>query len=342
MTVITPRRKILGIGYPRFAVAEWEALAAEYDIHHFVPGDRKQVVSEVKRLCDEHGPFDAGYVLFGTAAYSPFHADMLGPLLDPGTCGLWAQGGAGYDDVDVAFITGSNAWFSNTPHSVTAATADMGILLMLSALRGLSQAERTVRAGKWRDDMPLTDDPEGKTIGFLGLGAIGKSMAMKTKPWDMKVLYHNRNRLPEAEEQALGATFVSFDELLAKSDIISVNCPLTDKTRGILSTNEFAKMKDGVFIVNTARGAVIDEDALIAALKSGKVARAGLDVLTTEPCRDSWLFASDRVTLQPHLGAFTTGTILKGERAVLGNVKAYLETGVPVTPVNKPERAAKA
>ncbi|RSH95305.1 hypothetical protein EHS25_000392 [Saitozyma podzolica] len=214
----------------------------------------------------------------------------------------------------------------------------MGILLMLSALRGLSEYEANARAGKWREGMQLTDDPFQKTIGFIGMGAIGKSMARKTKPWDMKVIYHNRKPLPAANEAALDATYVSLDELLATADIISMNCPLTPETRGLLSDAEFAKMKDGVFIVNTARGAVIDEPALIRALESRKVARAGLDVLTTEPCRDSPLFSNPRVTVQPHLGAFTKGTILRGEREVFANVKQYLETGVPVNPVNRPAK----
>lgn len=261
--------------------------------------------------------------LFGTAMYSPFNPDLLAPLFEkPGFCGLWAQGGAGYDDVDVPFLTNNGAWFSNTPYSVTNATADMGILLMLSALRGVYQAEKALRSGKWRDNMPLTEDPEGKTLGFLGLGAIGKSMARKSKPWNMPILYHNRNRLTVAEEEELGATYVSFDDLLAKSDVISVNTPLTPATRHILNDDAFAKMKDGVYIVNTARGAVIDEDALVRALDSGKVARAGLDVFDPEPKFESKLFNHDNVSLQPHLGAFTRGTILRGERDVFANVKS--------------------
>ncbi|WVQ84743.1 hypothetical protein IAT38_006900 [Cryptococcus sp. DSM 104549] len=339
----TTRRKILGIGYPRFALPEWQALADKYDIHYFVPDERKQVISEVKRLCEKEGPFDAAYVLFGTAAYSPFHPDMLGPLFDtPGHCGLFAQGGAGYDDVDHPWLAANGCYLSNTPHAVTEATADMAILLMLSAIRGLYESEVNVREGRWRKGIELTDDPTEMTLGIIGLGAIGKSMARKTKPWNMKILYNNRKPLPKEEEEALNATYVSLDELLAQSDVISLNCPLTPETRGILSDKEFAKMKDGVYIVNTARGAVIDEPALIRALKSGKVARAGLDVLTKEPCAESPLYSMKNVTLQPHVGAFTKGTILRGEREVFANVKQYMETGVPVNPVNKPAKVEKA
>ncbi|KIR67493.1 glycerate-and formate-dehydrogenase [Cryptococcus bacillisporus CA1873] len=339
---VSPRRKILGIGYPRFAIPEWKELAEKYDIHYFIPDERKQVIREIRRLCGEQGPFDAAYVLFGTATYSPFHPDLLGPLFDkPGYCGLFAQGGAGYDDVDHEWLSANGCYLSNTPNAVTEATADMGILLMLAAIRSLYEAEVSVRAGQWTKGIELTDDPTEMTIGFIGLGAIGKSMAKKTKPWNMKILYHNRKPLPKEEEQTLGATFVSSDELLAQSDVISLNCPLTPETRGILSDKEFQKMKDGVYIVNTARGAVIDEPALIRALESGKVRRAGLDVLTNEPCAESPLYSMKNVTLQPHLGAFTKGTMLRGEREVFANVRQYMETGVPVNPVNTPASVEK-
>ncbi|KAK8870120.1 hypothetical protein IAR55_000690 [Kwoniella newhampshirensis] len=343
MTLTASRRRILGIGYPRFATDEWNELADKYDIHYFVPSDRKQVIGEVKKLCDEFGPFDAAYVLFGTAAYSPFHPDMLSPLFEhPGYCGLFAQGGAGYDDVDHPWLAENGCFLSNTPNAVTEATADMGIILMFSAIRGVSQAEQNVRAGKWRQGIELTTDPYGLTIGFIGLGAIGKSMARKTKPWSMNIIYYNRTRLPEEEERALGATYVSFDELLAQSDIISVNTPLTEQTRGMINDETISKMKDGVFLVNTARGAVLDEPAVIRALESKKIAAAGLDVFTKEPSTDSPLYTLPNVTLQPHVGAFTKGTIHRGEREVFANVKQYMETGIPVNPVNKPVKIEKS
>ncbi|RXK37891.1 glycerate-and formate-dehydrogenase [Tremella mesenterica] len=319
---VTSRRKILGIGYPRLALPEWQELADKYDIHWFVPGDRPQVIGEVKRLCEEHGPFDAAYVTFGTSAFSPFHRDMLGPLFSPsGHCGLFAQGGAGYDDVDYPWLAENGCYLSNTPNAVTEATADMGILLMLSALRGSTLSEKSIRDGNWKDKIPLSEDPMHKTLGIVGMGHIGKSMAKKSKAWDMKVIYYNRRRLPEDEEKALGATWVPFDELLRTSDVISLNCPLTPETKGLLGDKEFAKMKDGVYIVNTARGPVIQDDALIRALDSGKVCRAGLDVFTVEPCRESPYFSRTDVTLQPHVGGLTTGTILRGEREIFANVK---------------------
>lgn len=340
---IAARKKILGIGYPRFAVKEWEALAAAYEVHYFVPGDRAQVISEVKRLCEEHGPFDAAYVLFGTSAYSPFHPDMLSPLFStPGVCGLFAQAGAGYDDVDYEWLAANGCYLSNTPTAVTAATADSAIMLMLAAIRDMSKIEKQCREGKWKYETALSDDPYGKTVGIVGMGNIGKSFAKKTHPWDMKLIYHTRRRLSDKEEAELRATWVPFDELLAQSDVISLNCPLTDETRNLLSDKEFAKMKDGVFIVNTARGAVIDEPALIRALDSGKVARAGLDVFVGEPVFKSPFYGRDDVTVQPHTGAYTKGTFATGEKVVFANVKAFLETGKPNDPCNAPVKIARA
>ncbi|WRT66078.1 uncharacterized protein IL334_003031 [Kwoniella shivajii] len=341
MVAVTSKPKILGIGYPKYAIAEFKALQEKYDIHYFVPSDRKQVIGEVKRLCDEEGPFDGGYVLFQTSAYSPFKRDMLAPLLTTGTCGIWAQGGAGYDDVEVDFITDNNSWFTNTPYAVTNATADMGAFLTLAALRGVYEGESNVRAGKWRNGMALTTDPNGLKLGIVGMGAIGKSMAVKLQVFGMKVYYYNRKQLSPEEEKALGVTYSTFEDLITTSDVISLNCPLTPETRHLIGEKEFAKMKDGVFIVNTARGAVIDESALVEALKSGKVSRAGLDVFEEEPKINPYLLTCNRVTLQPHLGAMSTGTIHTGEKAIFSNLEAYFETGTPITPVNKPLRAVK-
>ncbi|WVR08370.1 hypothetical protein IAU60_005425 [Kwoniella sp. DSM 27419] len=240
MVATTPRPKILGIGYPKYAIEEFRSLEERYDIHWFVPGDRKQVVAEVRRLCDEQGPFDAGYV-----------------------------------------------WFTNTPTAVTNATADMACFLTLAALRGVYEGESNVRAGLWRNGMALTTDPKGLKLGIVGMAD---------------------------EEKALGVSYAPFEELIATSDVISLNCPLTPETRHLIDAEQFSRMKDG--------GAVIDEDALVEALRSGKVSRAGLDVFEQEPKIHPYLLASNRVTLQPHLGAMSTGTIHAGERTIFANLKA--------------------
>lgn len=205
--------------------------------------------------------------LFNTSAYSPFHKDMLAPLMTPGTCGIWAQGGAGYDDVDVQFLTESNCvrlllrpwpflagsltfnlaqqWFSNTPYAVTSSTADMALLLTLQVLRGSTEAEANARAGKWRAGLGLTKDPQGLRLGIVGMGAIGSCLATRAGALGMEVVYNNRTPLSREDEasKAGGAKWIAFDELLATSDVISMNCPLNENTRHLLGEKEFEKMK---------------------------------------------------------------------------------------------------
>lgn len=183
----------------------------------------------------------------------------------------------------------------------------MALLLTLQVLRGSTEAEANARAGKWRAGLGLTKDPQGLRLGIIGMGAIGSCLATRAGALGMEVVYNNRTPLSREDEasKAGGAKWIGFDELLASSDVISMNCPLNENTRHLLGEKEFEKMKgepllaievvfavsvadqslvsaDGVFIVNTARGAVIDEEALVQALKSGKVARAGLDVRVSD------------------------------------------------------------
>ena len=211
---MSARKKVLGIGAPRLATAEFAALREIADVHWFTPVDHAQVCAEVARLCAQHGPFDAAYVLFGTAKYSPFTEAMLAPLF-PG-CGLFASGGAGYDDVPTAWLAKQGAYAANTPTAVTNATADMAVFLTLAALRNTTQAEMNVRSGKWRDGLELTDDPEGKTFGIFGgqhslvvfvrklmqhttgIRKIGQATAKKVQALGMDVIYSSRTRLPEA------------------------------------------------------------------------------------------------------------------------------------------------
>lgn len=152
----------------------------------------------------------------------------------------------------------------------------------------------------------------------------------------MDVHYYNRRRLPPEDEKVYGATYCStLEELLRVSDVISVCCPLDASTKGLLSHKEFSQMKDGVFLVNTARGAIIDDDALIAALESGKVARAGLDAFEDEPKIHPYYMESDRCVIQPHLGGLTKRARRDAEKECLENIKAFFSTGRPVAPVNE-------
>ena len=150
----------------------------------------------------------------------------------------------------------------------------------------------------------------------------------------MKIAYYNRRQLSAEEESKYGAQYYgSLQELLGASDVVSVNCPLNSETTGLISKAEFAAMKDGVFLVNTARGAVIDEAALIDALESGKVTRAGLDVFVNEPKPQKYFLESDKVILQPHLGGLTDVAFQKSERECFENIRALFKKGVPNSPV---------
>lgn len=153
--------------------------------------------------------------------------------------------------------------------------------------------------------------------------------------FNLKIKYYNRTRLPADQEKAYNATYCSsLHDLLSSSDIVSINCPLNTATTNLISTAEFAAMKDGAFLINTARGAIIDEAALKIALESGKVARAGLDVLCNEPNVDPWFFGKDNVIIQPHLGGLTDVAFMKAERECFENVRAFFEEGKANSPVN--------
>lgn len=150
----------------------------------------------------------------------------------------------------------------------------------------------------------------------------------------MKIKYYNRRQLSASDEEKYGATYCpTLHELLGSSDVVSLNCPLNDATTGLIGAAEFAAMKDGVFLVNTARGAVIDEKAFIDALESGKVARAGLDVFVNEPSPDQYFLKSDKVVIQPHLGGLTDAAFHKAEKECFENIRALYTTGKPNSPV---------
>jgi len=244
--------------------------------------------------------------------------------------------GAGYDQLDIQPLTDRKIQVSNVPTAVDDATADVNMFLILGALRNFNIGILALRQIQWRGQTELGHDPQGKVLGILGMGGIGRTLKRRADAFDMVVQYHNRTKL-EPEMEA-GAKYVSFDELLATSDIISLNLPLNAHTRHIISTNEFEKMKDGVIIVNTARGAVMDEDALVKALDSGKVRSVGLDVFEDEPTVHPGLLRNPNVMLVPHLGTFTVETQTKMEVWNISNAEMALTEGKLRSPV--PEQAS--
>ncbi|OJJ50348.1 hypothetical protein ASPZODRAFT_139651 [Penicilliopsis zonata CBS 506.65] len=331
--------KVLALGYPAFAGEEYvkqfqEEYEIDIDLHQvLVPTDRKQTVADLAAKVQSSGPYQALLVRMGIGPYEPFDEELLRPLVPD--CKILVSCSAGYNEFDVSWMTQQGMWFCNTRNAVSEATADMAMFLILAVLRDTTRGEKQTREGKWRGTLAPTRDPTGLKLGILGMGGIGKHLARKAAAFNMKIIYYNRQRLPVEDEERLGATYCpTMEELLAQSDVFSVNCPLNDQTVGLIGEKEFAQMKDGVFFINTARGAIVNESALIAALQSGKIERAGLDVFDGEPSVNPFFLECDRCTIQPHLGGLTDGAFQKAEIECLENIKTLFTTGVPVAPIN--------
>ena len=190
---------------------------------------------------------------------------------------------------------------------------------MLGALRQLNPSLNALRAGRFKTGVDFGHDPQGKTLGILGMGRIGRAVKRRAEPFGLKVIYHNRK--PLSEKEAGGAPYVSFDQLLAESDIISIHIPLNAATKHLITASHIQRMKKGVVIVNTARGPIIDEAAMAEALNSGHVASVGLDVYEKEPKVDERLVANERALLVPHLGTHTTETLAKMEALAMENAR---------------------
>ncbi|KKZ61032.1 hypothetical protein EMCG_04326 [[Emmonsia] crescens] len=278
-------------------------------------------------------------VRMGTLPFEPFDEELFGALVPH--CKIIASGSAGYNEFHVDWMTRNKIWFCNTRNAVSEATADMSMFLILAVLKNATVAERSAREGGWKDGLVPTKDPRDLTLGIVGMGSIGKHLARKALAFNLKIKYYNRTQLPVDDEAQYSATYcATLDELLSASDIVSINCPLNPATRGLIGRKEFAKMKDGVYFINTARGKIVDEDALVDALKSGKVKMAGLDVFPNEPEINPYYITSDKVIIQPHVGGLTDGAFSLSERECFENIKACLSTGTPIAPVNFVERTS--
>ncbi|KAI9814433.1 MAG: hypothetical protein M1827_003289 [Pycnora praestabilis] len=326
--------KVLLLGVIDHAHDAWKSLGEVAELIEPEAVERSEFIKEVK-----DGGLDgvvAIYRTFGSFTITGRFDEELVNLL-PSSVKFISHNGAGYDQIDIAVCTAKGIRVSNVPTAVDDATADTNMFLIIGALRGFNTSMLALREGKWRGHPPppLGHDPEGKVLSILGMGGIGRNLKKKAEAFGMKVQYHNRKELPE--ELSGGAKYVSFEELLATSDVISLNLPLNKNTRHIISTKEFEMMKTGVVIVNTARGAVMDEDALVRALDSGKVLSCGLDVYEAEPEIHKGLVANPHVMLVPHMGTWTVETQTKMELWNIGNVRAAIEKGKFNSPV--PEQA---
>ncbi len=243
----------------------------------------------------------------------------------------------GYDNVDVPALTRRGILLTNTPGVLTETTADLVFTLLLSIARRIGEAERFVREGRWRSWSPfsfLGRDVHHATLGILGLGRIGMEVAKRANGFDMRVLYTNRGRNREAEER-LGCTPVDFLTLLRESDFLIVLVPLTPETRHLLSTPQFKLMKPTAFLINAARGPIVDQRALYAALRDGLIAGAALDVTDPEPIPlDDPLLSLDNCLILPHIGSASIATRTRMATLAAENIAVFLAGHRPPTPVN--------
>lgn len=247
----------------------------------------------------------------------------------PARLKLIANYGSGVNHIDLAAARAKGIMVTNTPGVFTDDTADLTMALILSVPRRLAEGERLMLSGQWAGWSPnamLGHRIGGKTLGIVGFGRIGEAVAQRARAFGMEIIYNKRHRLPASIEDQLGVTFEpDLDRLVAKSDIISLHCPLTSETDKLISASRIAAMKSDAYLINTSRGELIDEDALIEALQTDRIAGAGLDVYTHEPAVDPRLRELSNVVLLPHLGSATfEGREASGER-VIANIRIWAD-----------------
>ena len=234
------------------------------------------------------------------------------------------RAGVGVDNIDLAAAKEHKVTVVNSPLATTVAVAELTLGLMLSIVREIPQADAGLKGGKWLKKELEGTELFGKTLGVIGFGRIGAAVGQRAKAFDMKVLGYDP-LIPADEIKARGGDPMKLDELLAKADMITMHLPLTADTKGMLNDAAFAKMKKGVYIICAARGGVIDEAALLAALNSGKVAGAALDVFATEPPGLTELVGHPKVVETPHIGAQTVEAQTRAAHDIAEEVLAALE-----------------
>lgn len=252
-----------------------------------------------------------------------------------GNVKIFANYAVGFNNIDIKEAKNRGIFVTNTPDVLTDATADLAWALLFAAARRVVESDKFMRNGNYKEWTPklfLGQDITGKTLGIIGLGRIGKAFAKKSKGFDMNILYYNRSR-DEKFEQKYGAKYVDIDALLKESDFISIHLPLTEETKHLIGENEFNKMKKTAILINTARGPIIDEKALVSALKTGRIVAAGLDVYEREPEFEMELKDLDNVVMLPHIGSATFDTRTNMALMAAQNILEVLNGNAPLNPV---------
>lgn len=299
--------------------------------------DRNQLLAKIPKHIAKYGTYQAIVARLSPKPYEPFDSELLSPFLPDLRIVVSAQ--CGYNDFDVDWMTKQGIWFCNSRSATCEATADMALFLLLGVLRNTSLAEQNLRNGLWRAGLGLGQDPCGMTLGIVGMGKTGSLLARKASmAFGMRVAYWNRSGRPVAAPP--GSSYRrcdTLDDLFKCADVVSLHCPLTEGTKGLMSRDKFSKMRDGSYFINASRGALVDDEALVESLETGKIRRAGLDVFDNEPHGIHPYFRSrpDKVIVQPHMGGLTEASFAKAAAECFGNLRSYFETGRPWAPLNE-------
>ena len=286
------------------------------------------------RVIDSGAPAQvfAGASVYLAVGVDPVPASLIEQM--PESVGLIANIATGTDNIDLGAATARGIAVSNTP-VVTEDTADLTFALLLATCRRLSYCESKLRADEWALGAgALGTRVHGKTLGIVGMGGIGQAVARRAKGFGMHILYHGPSRKTEAEQTLDAEYCAELSDLLGRADIVSLNCPLTDSSRHMINEHTLARMKPGAVLINTGRGALVHEQALVDALASGHLGGAGLDVFEFEPEVNRGLLAFDNVTLLPHIGSATVECRTDMAARAVQNVKQFLAEGKPVDPCN--------
>ncbi|NMA95474.1 MAG: dihydrofolate reductase [Clostridiales bacterium] len=245
--------------------------------------------------------------------------------------------GAGYDNIDIKEASRRGILVANAPESVREATAEINFGLMIDVMRAITKRDRWLRQSPGTSWGSLPYEGRslyGKTLGIIGLGSIGKAVARRGLAFGMSIKYYNRNRLSREVENELRAEYLPMDELLKASDVISINTPLTAKTHGLIGKRELGLMKESAYLINTSRGKVVDETALIKALQQGEIAGAGLDVFEREPYVPEALLELENVVLTPHIGTATDEVREQMANEACQNILDFFSGITPKSAVN--------
>ena len=243
----------------------------------------------------------------------------------------------GYDNIDITAATRRHIAVTNTPGVLTASTADVAFALMLAVARRVVEGDHRVRQGRFQQFIPfhfLGQEVSGKTLGIVGMGRIGQAVAKRAAGFDMPIIYTRRQRLPDDREAAIGAHYADLNTVLRKSDFVSLHVPLTSQTRHLIGKEQLRQMKPSAILINTARGPVVDEAALLTALREGWIAGAGLDVYEHEPRLIPGLTECSNTVLLPHVGSATIDTRTRMAELAARNLLAGLDGKLPPNCLN--------